>query len=57
MKGQQIQERLPLPYGSLIDRNTEVSFSFERNAYQGFAGDSIASALAANQQWLAEPLI
>ena len=52
MKGQQIQKRLPLPYGSLIDRNTEVSFSFERKSYQGFAGDSIASALAANQQWL-----
>ena len=45
-------KRLPAPYGALIDRDQPVSFSFENKAYLGFAGDSIASALAANNQWL-----
>ncbi|MGB2040982.1 MAG: glycine cleavage T C-terminal barrel domain-containing protein [Porticoccaceae bacterium] len=45
-------QRLPSPYGLLIDREQPIQFSFENKAYQGFAGDSIASALAANNQWL-----
>ena len=44
--------RLPAPYGSLINRDAPLDFSFERKSYQGFAGDSIASALAANRHWL-----
>ena len=40
--------RLPAPQGLLIDRNRSVSFSFEGKAYQGFAGDTIASALLAS---------
>ena len=44
--------RLPAPFGSLIDRDTAISFRFENKTYQGFAGDNIASALAANNQWL-----
>ena len=40
--------RLPPPAGSLIDRNRGVEFSFEGQRYTGFAGDTIASALAAN---------
>lgn len=44
--------RLPAPYGLLLDRQKEVSFRFDNRTYRGFAGDSIASALAANQQWL-----
>ena len=44
--------RLPAPYGLLIDRDQPVRFSFENKTYQGFTGDSIASALAANDQWL-----
>lgn len=45
-------KRLPAPYGSLIDRDQLVNFSFENKTLPGFAGDSIASALAANNQWL-----
>ena len=45
-------QRLPSPYGLLIDRERQIKFSFENKSYQGFAGDSIASALAANNQWL-----
>ena len=44
--------RLPAPLGLLIDRNRPVSFDFEGTTYQGLAGDSIASALLANQRWL-----
>ena len=40
--------RLPAPAGLLIDRDRPVSFTFEGKPYQGFAGDTIASALAAN---------
>jgi len=40
--------RLPAPAGLLIDRARPVSFRFERRDYQGFAGDTIASALAAS---------
>jgi sarcosine oxidase subunit alpha len=42
--------RLPAPHGSLIDRNKPVSFTFEGKSIEGFAGDSIASALLANGQ-------
>ncbi len=44
--------RLAAPFGSLIDRDTPVSFTFEGRTYEGFAGDTIASALAANEVWL-----
>ncbi len=44
--------RLPAPMGLLIDREQVVSFRFEGTTYQGLQGDSIASALAANQRWL-----
>jgi len=44
--------RLPLPFGTLVDRETRVRFSFEGKSYSGFAGDCIASALAANGQRL-----
>ena len=40
--------RLPAPAGLLIDRAKPVSFRFEGQAYEGLAGDCIASALAAN---------
>ncbi|MGA8260128.1 MAG: 2Fe-2S iron-sulfur cluster-binding protein [Arenicellales bacterium] len=39
-------------HGLLIDRSQPVHFSFEGRSFQGFEGDSIASALAANGQWL-----
>ncbi len=45
-------KRLAPPFGSLINREQPISFRFEKQNYQGFAGDNIASALAANHQWL-----
>ena len=44
--------RLPPPYGLLLDRKQELSFRFDNRDYRGFEGDCIASALAANGQWL-----
>lgn len=44
--------RLKEPMGLMIDRNTPVSFRFESKQYRGYAGDSIASALAANGRWI-----
>lgn len=44
--------RLPAPMGLMIDRSKPLSFSFEGRSFQGFAGDSIASALYANGQRL-----
>ena len=37
--------RLPAPMGLLIDRNRPLAFSFEGQSYQGYAGDTLASAL------------
>ncbi len=44
--------RLAAPAGLLIDRDRPIRFRFEGRDYPGFAGDCIASALAANGQWL-----
>ena len=44
--------RLPAPDGDWLDRECAIPFSFEGRSYQGFAGDTIASALAANGVWL-----
>lgn len=44
--------RLPAPMGSLINRNKKINFEFEDYRYIGFEGDTIASALIANDQWL-----
>jgi NADPH-dependent 2,4-dienoyl-CoA reductase/sulfur reductase-like enzyme len=35
--------------GGLIDRSRELRFSFDGKAYSGFEGDTLASALMANQ--------
>lgn len=43
--------RLPPPFGSAIDRSRPLDFTFEGVAVTGLAGDTIASALAANGQW------
>jgi len=37
-----------LPAGGLIDRSRPLAFSFAGKDYQGYAGDSLASALLAN---------
>ncbi len=44
--------RLPASSGLYVDYNELITFSFEGKTYTGFAGDSIASALAANNVWL-----
>jgi len=44
--------RLPAPNGLFIDRNRRIGFDFEGRRYEGFEGDTIASALIANGQWL-----
>ncbi|KAF1052979.1 MAG: Sarcosine oxidase subunit alpha [Stenotrophomonas maltophilia] len=44
--------RLPAPMGLLIDRERPLRFSFDGRDYQGFEGDSIASALLGNGRWL-----
>ncbi len=44
--------RLSLPFGSDLDRTRPLTFSFEGRKFVGLAGDSIASALAANDQWV-----
>ena len=38
-----------LPAGGLIDRTKPISFTFEGRALTGYAGDSVASALLANE--------
>ena len=40
--------RLPEPAGLLLDRTEQVSFRFEGRQYRGYRGDTVASALAAN---------
>lgn len=52
MSQSQTLQRLPLPYGSLIDRQTTIEFEFDQQKITGFAGDSIASALLAQQRWV-----
>ena len=47
-----ITGRLPEPFGLLIDRDKPLSFTFEGKTITAFEGDSIASALLADQQWL-----
>ena len=47
-----MSNRLASPLGSLINREKTVTFEFEGVTYEGFEGDSIASALIANDQWL-----
>lgn len=44
--------RLPQPWGSRIDRKTRLNFSFDGRAMTGLGGDSIASALLAQGQWI-----
>ena len=44
--------RLAEPWGSRIDRSRPIPFTFEGKHFEGYAGDSIASALAASGQWV-----
>jgi sarcosine oxidase subunit alpha len=38
--------------GGLIDRSRPITFQFDGKTYQGFHGDTLASALIANGQHL-----
>jgi sarcosine oxidase subunit alpha len=38
--------------GQLIDREKPITFTFEGKSVEGFAGDTVASALCANGQWI-----
>ena len=44
--------RLPEPYGVLLDRNVSIEFEFDGQKFQGFQGDTLASALIANGRWV-----
>jgi sarcosine oxidase subunit alpha len=44
--------RLEHPFGQLIDRDTPVTFEFEGDTVQGYAGDNVASALIGEGRWL-----
>lgn len=44
--------RLPAPYGVRIERDHPVTFTFDGAEYTGCRGDSVASALLANDVWL-----
>ena len=44
--------RLGRDFGAFIDRKKPIQFTFDGKTYEGFEGDVIASALAANDQWL-----
>ncbi|TDO95340.1 2Fe-2S iron-sulfur cluster-binding protein [Marinomonas balearica] len=47
-----INNRLSAPKGLFINRDKTVKFEFEGIEHEGFEGDTIASALIANDQWL-----
>ncbi|WP_419904444.1 2Fe-2S iron-sulfur cluster-binding protein [Kiloniella sp.] len=47
-----MSSRLESPWGSRINRSEKIQFSFEGKAYEANEGDCIASALAANGQWV-----
>jgi sarcosine oxidase subunit alpha len=44
--------RLPSHSSEWLDRRREISFTFEGERFTGFAGDTVASALAANDRWV-----
>jgi sarcosine oxidase, subunit alpha len=43
-----VQYRLPPEVGQILDRGKPLKFTFEGRRYAGYAGDTVASALAAN---------
>lgn len=45
-------ERLPLPWGSRLDRTQKIRFAFDGRPLEGFAGDCIASAMAGSGRWI-----
>lgn len=47
-----MSDRLPAPWGSLLDREQPVTFTFEGERVSGYSGDSVASALLGQGEWL-----
>ena len=47
-----VTRRLSAPFGSQLDRKQTFEFEFEGKILTAIAGDSIASALAANGHWI-----
>ncbi|QDZ12764.1 FAD-dependent oxidoreductase [Devosia ginsengisoli] len=47
-----MSERLTAPWGTRIDRSHKIQFSFDRQSVHGFAGDTIASAMAGEDRWI-----
>ena len=43
-----LPQPLRLREGGLINRNRPLTFTFDRRVYQGYEGDSLASALLAS---------
>src|SRR5207248_2351120 len=43
-----VTQRFRLPAGGVVDRSQPLTFSFDGTAYEGYAGDTLASALLAN---------
>ncbi len=47
-----MNERLPAPWGRLLDRERTVTFTFEGESVTGHPGDTVSSALLARGTWL-----
>ena len=45
-------KRLNAPWGSRLNRNRSLGFSFDGEPVHGFEGDTVASALLVNGRWL-----
>lgn len=45
-------DRLPLPWGTRLDRARKIRFQFDGLPLEGFAGDTIASAMAGADRWV-----
>jgi len=43
-----VTQAFRLPTGGIIDRSRTLTFEFDGTAYEGYAGDTLASALLAN---------
>src|SRR2546429_7836503 len=47
-RGNRVTQAFRLPTGGIIDRSRPLRFEFDCTAYEGYAGDTLASALLAN---------
>src|SRR5262244_969729 len=46
--GREIMQHCRLPIGGVVDRSQSLPFQFDGKGYEGYAGDTLASALLAN---------